>query len=57
MRKRYRIKRRSCGLCKPHKRGLANRWKPRDLARLRAAEADVSAQGGTGPRPADTGSD
>lgn len=44
MRKRYRINRRSCGLCKPHKRGLTNRWKPRDLALLRAAEADVSAQ-------------
>lgn len=42
MRKRYRAKRRSCGLCKPHKRGLTKRWKPRDQALLRAAESDES---------------
>jgi hypothetical protein len=41
MRKRYRIKRRSCGLCKPHKRGMASRWTVRDEAALRAAEAEI----------------
>lgn len=41
MRKRTKIKRRSCGLCKPHKRGLANRWKPRQEARLSAAEREL----------------
>ena len=28
MRKQMKKKRRSCGLCKPHKRGIENRWKP-----------------------------
>lgn len=41
MRKRYRTKRRSCGLCKPHKRGMASRWNARDAAALRAAEAEI----------------
>ena len=26
MRKKFHIKRRSCGLCKPHKKGWENRW-------------------------------
>ena len=26
MRKHFKIKRRSCALCNPHKRGWANRW-------------------------------
>jgi len=29
MRKQLKNKRRSCGLCKPHKRGCDNRWKPK----------------------------
>ncbi len=33
MRKQYKRKRRSCGLCKPHKRGLEKRWKLKDLPR------------------------
>jgi hypothetical protein len=37
-RKVYRRKRRSCGVCKPSKRGLAPRWSDRDLARLKAFE-------------------
>jgi hypothetical protein len=41
MRKRTKIKRRSCGLCKPHERGLANRWKPRQEARLAAAGREL----------------
>ena len=37
MRKQYKSKRRACGLCKPHKRGLAKRWKARDALRMQAA--------------------
>ena len=36
-------KRRACGLCKPHKRGMDQRWKPRELARLKDAEAEARA--------------
>lgn len=36
MRKQRKTKRRSCGLCKPHKRGWENRWKPRERALLKA---------------------
>lgn len=28
MRKQFKNKARSCALCKPHKRGWSNRWKP-----------------------------
>ncbi len=35
MRKRYRKKRRACGLCKPNRRGFAPRWNERELVRLR----------------------
>lgn len=27
MRKQYKVKKRSCALCKPHKKGWDNRWK------------------------------
>lgn len=37
VRKQYKSKRRACGLCKPHKRGLAKRWKARDALRIQAA--------------------
>lgn len=37
-RKVYRRKRRTCSLCKPHKRGITPRWTDKDLARLRAFE-------------------
>jgi hypothetical protein len=30
MRKRYKKKRRSCGVCKPGKRGITKRWSPRE---------------------------
>lgn len=43
MRKQYRNKLRSCGLCKPHKRGLAQRWKPRDRQALREAGREMAA--------------
>ena len=34
MRKRYKNKLRSCAMCKPHKRGYENRWKPKEAALL-----------------------
>lgn len=37
-RKRYRKKRRSCGVCKPHKAGIVIRWSGRDFSRLRSFE-------------------
>lgn len=30
MRKQFKKKLRSCSLCKPHKRGLMNRWKNKE---------------------------
>lgn len=41
VRKRYKAKLRSCGLCKPHKRGIERRWKPQGLASMRAAEREI----------------
>lgn len=38
MRRLYRNKRRSCALCKPHKRGRARRFKPAEQALLHEAE-------------------
>jgi hypothetical protein len=35
MRKMYKNKRRSCQLCKPHKRGWANRWKEKEKVELK----------------------
>ena len=35
MRKMYKRKRRSCGVCKPGKRGVVKRWTLRDEALLR----------------------
>lgn len=35
MRKQYKEKKRTCGLCKPHKRGWAKRWKLKDLTEMR----------------------
>ena len=35
MRKMLKRKLRSCPMCKPHKMAKCNRWKPRDLARLK----------------------
>ena len=37
----YKSKRRSCGLCKPHKRGWAKARKPRELARAKVAQAEI----------------
>jgi len=41
MRKRLKRKRRSCGLCKPYKMGMENRWKPKEFARLKQAESEI----------------
>lgn len=38
MRKRYKNKLKSCALCKPHKRGFAVRWRPKELAEIARAE-------------------
>jgi len=40
MRKRLKVKRRACALCKPHKRGGAPRWTNRELVRLKEWERD-----------------
>ena len=37
-RKRYKTKRRSCGLCKPHKQGWSHRHKPQELQALKEFE-------------------
>lgn len=41
MRKQYKEKKRSCGLCKPHKKGYTKRWKKRDEARMKEVEAEL----------------
>jgi hypothetical protein len=41
LRKNYKIKRRSCALCKPHKMGWSKRWSIRELVGLRRAEKDI----------------
>jgi len=38
MRKRLKLKKRSCALCKPHKMHWATRWKPKELAALKEFE-------------------
>lgn len=41
MRKQFKIKRRCCALCKPHKRGWASRWTPHHLQRWREAARQI----------------
>jgi len=41
MRKRFKKKRRACGLCKPHKKAMSNRWTTKDLDVLKRAEAEI----------------
>lgn len=41
MRKRYKLKRRSCALCKPYKRGWESRWKAKDRQLLEVAEREM----------------
>lgn len=38
MRKRNKIKKRSCALCKPHKTGHCCRWKEKDSVKLKEFE-------------------
>ena len=40
MRKRFKRKKYSCGLCKPNKVGWASRWKGKDLALLKVFEKE-----------------
>ncbi|MDP3727585.1 MAG: hypothetical protein Q8R35_03020 [bacterium] len=40
MRKRFKRKQHSCGLCKPQKVGWETRWKQRDFVRLREFEKE-----------------
>ena len=40
MRKRFKMKRRSCAVCKPFKMGVVKRWKSRDEILLREFERD-----------------
>jgi hypothetical protein len=44
MRKAYKNKRRSCALCKPHKRRAANRWKPKDADIILCSEKQITAR-------------
>jgi len=41
MRKRYKKKKRACGLCKPHKQKWQKRWKPKDLQALKEFEDEI----------------
>jgi hypothetical protein len=41
MRKQLKVKKRSCAMCKPYKVGWENRWKPKALAELKRAEAEI----------------
>jgi hypothetical protein len=41
MRKRMKLKKRSCAMCKPHKMGWNQRWKIKDLRDLRIAEQEI----------------
>ena len=41
MRKRLKVKKRSCWLCKPHKLGNDNRWKPKQEFLLKIAEREI----------------
>lgn len=42
MRKRFRNKKRSCGLCKPHQRGRAGRWTAREAQALAIGEREIA---------------
>lgn len=41
MRKRRKNKLRSCSLCKPHKKGFDNRWKPKEHQLLLESEKEI----------------
>lgn len=54
MRKRLKKKLRSCALCKPHKMGWDNRWKPKDAALLEEAEKEIAEANSLRPQTTDT---
>lgn len=41
MRKQLKNKKRACGLCKPYKRGMENRWKPKDRTTIKNLEKEA----------------
>ena len=41
MRKQHKVKRHSCKVCKTHKMGWDNRWKPREKMLARLAEKEI----------------
>lgn len=41
MRKRFKQKKESCALCKPFKMGWSNRWKDKELTKLKEAEKQI----------------
>jgi len=41
MRKVYKVKKRSCAMCKPHKMGWAKRWKIKDLGKMKSDEKEI----------------
>lgn len=41
MRKRYKRKKRACGICKPHKKKITIRWKSKEFIRLKEAEKEM----------------
>ena len=45
MRKMYKLKKRSCSMCKPHKMGWACRWKARDYDKLVQDEKEMKNMG------------
>lgn len=40
MRKRFKVKKHSCGLCKPNKVGWANRWGYKEFAKIKEFEKE-----------------
>ncbi|MDP2967336.1 MAG: hypothetical protein Q8N87_02930 [bacterium] len=38
MRKRFKNKKRSCALCKPHKMGWVSRWKAKEFTEIQELE-------------------
>lgn len=40
-RKQYKQKDKSCAFCKPHKMHWANRWKAKDLSKMKALDKEI----------------
>jgi hypothetical protein len=45
MRKRKKLKKRSCAMCKPQKMGWENRWKVRERDVIRRFEKELKSRG------------